>query len=324
MRVLLLVLCLALAHASAGHAGLRLRKPVHGFQMKVSDFTVHAGEDLEVCEYRRLPNKKPIDVTGFKVRMPEGAHHFLVWSYGGNLQDDARFPKGPVERVGCTGLAPDEIIPQVLIPIQTPNARFRFPKGIGLRLEAHKQVWLNPHLKNVTPDALTPDIRFNFYRAKKGEVKHYAEGLIAGNAANINIPAGGEQTLTAEWTAPVNLNVVQLATHQHRLGTYANIELVTPDGTPQKIYENEEWQHPHSYWPDPPIRLAKGGKMRITCTWRNTDTHAVRFGPETTDEMCFILGFYYRDDGDVEPVHSTQCIPAKQGLLCIGAPAITQ
>jgi hypothetical protein len=323
MRRLVLV-SLVCALAAGVSAGGQLRKPAHGFQMRVDPFTVHPGQDLEVCEYRRLPNRKPIDVNGFEVRMPEGAHHFVVWSYGGTVQDDSRFPVGPVPSFGCAGVAPDEAIPQVLIPIQTPNTRFHFPPGIALRLEAHKQVLLNPHLKNPEPTDLTPDIRFNFYKARKKSVKHYAQGLIAGNTANIDVPAGGEQTLTAEWTAPVNLTLVYLATHQHRLGTYANLELVAPDGTSQMFYENYDWQHPYSYWPNPPIRLEQGRKMRITCRWQNPEDHAIRFGPKTTDEMCFILGFYYRDDGDTTPVSNEDgCFGAKSGLLCFGAPAVT-
>jgi hypothetical protein len=228
-----------------------------------------------------------------------------------------------VPSFGCAGVAPDEAIPPVLIPIQTPNTRFHFPRGIGLRLEPHKQVLLNPHLKNFTAADETPDIRFNFYKARKGSVKHYAQGLIAGNTGNIAIPAGGEQTLTAEWTAPVTLNLVYLATHQHRLGTYANLELVDANGTPHRFYENHDWEHPFSYWPQQPIRLEQGQKMRITCRWENTDDHLVHFGPKTTDEMCFILGFYYRDDGDTTPVSPAGgCFPAKSGIVCLGAPAV--
>ena len=125
--------------------------------------------------------------------------------------------------------------------------------------------------------------------------------------------------------APVDMTLVYLATHQHRLGTYGNIEIVDPDGvTRSKVYENEDWQHPYSYWPAPPIRLAQNQKMRITCTWHNTDDHDVVFGPKTTDEMCFILGFYYRDDGDTTPVTGHGCIPAKRGLLCPLAPVVTE
>ena len=324
MRTLIL-LGLALLLTTTVDARMHLKKPKRGFQMKVGKYTVAPGQDLEVCEYRRLPIRKSMDVSGFEVRMPAGAHHFVIWAYGGNLQDDGKFPHGPVPAIGCSGVSPDELIPQVMIPIQTPNSRFRFPTGVALPVDAHEQVWLNPHMKNAASTPLTPDIRFNFYGARKGTVKHHAEGLIVGNITDIHVPAGGDQTLTAEWTAPVNLTLVYLATHQHRLGTYGNIEIVDPDGvTRSKVYENQDWQHPYSYWPNPPIRLAQNQKMRITCTWHNTDDHEVRFGPKTTDEMCFILGFYYRDDGDTGPVAGDGCIPAKRGLLCPLAPAVAE
>ena len=322
MRVAIpLAVLLALAHSV--DAKVHLAKPKHGFQQRVAPFTVHPGEDLEVCEYRRLPNAKPMDVSGFKLRMPTGAHHFVIWRYGGDVHDDSEFPPGPVPSVGCTGVSPDELVPQVMIPIQTPNSRFRFPKGIALRIDPHQQVWLNSHLKNYRTTPMEPDIRFNFYRAKPGSVQHHAQGLIVGNIPGIHVPAGGDQTITVEWTAPIDLTVIQIATHQHRLGTYANIELVDEDGvTPQKIYENSDWAHPHAYWPEEPIHLTQGRKMRITCSWHNTDDHDVYFGPETTDEMCFILGFYYRDEDDSSPALGGGCVPAKQGLLCPFAPVV--
>jgi hypothetical protein len=314
---------LSLSAVAVG-AGIHLKKPKHGFQMKVGKYTVAPGQDLEVCEYRRLPNRKPMDVSSFSLRMPAGAHHFVIWAYGGNLTDASRFPKGPVPSVGCTGVSPDEFIPQVLIPIQTPNARFEFPPGIALPIDAHEQVWLNPHMRNGEPEPIVPDIRFNFYRAKKGTVVHHAQGLIVGNSTDIDVPAGGDQTITAEWTAPVDLTLIELATHQHRLGTYANIELVDTDGvTRSKIYENTDWQHPHSFWPQPAIHLTQGQKMRITCTWHNTDAQPIHFGPKTTDEMCFILGFYYRDGDATGSVVGNGCIPSKRGLLCPFAPAVT-
>ena len=63
--------------------------------------------------------------------------------------------------------------------------------------------------------------------------------------------------------------------------------------------------------------------MRITCTWHNTDAQAVHWGPKTTDEMCFILGFFYRDDGDDTPMTSPQCTSATDGLLCPLVPPVT-
>jgi hypothetical protein len=324
MRIPPLAALLALLSVPAMGVVLRthLKKPAHGFQMRVTDFTVAPDQDLEECEYRRLPNKKPMDVSGFELRMPEG-HHFVIWAYGGNITDDSQFPKGPVPAVGCSGVAPDNTIPQVLIPIQTPNARFRFPDGIALSIDPHEQVWLNPHMRNGSSETVTPDIRFNFYAAKKGTVQHHAQGLIIGNITNISIPANGDYTMTSEWTSPIDLTLIQLQTHQHRLGTYANIEMVDDGGTPHKVYENTTWDHPAQYWPDPPIHLTAGQKMRITCTWHNTDDHIVTFGPKTTDEMCFILGFFYRDGDATGQVVGNGCLPSKKGLFCPLAPVVT-
>jgi hypothetical protein len=320
----LVLLAVVTTLAATVDARTHLRKPKHGFQMRVGAYTIEPGEDLEMCEYRRLPIGTAMDVTGFTLRMPPGAHHFVMWGYGGKLTDDSRFPKGPFESVGCTGAAPDAPFPQLLVPTQTPNASLRFPKGVALRLEPHQQVFLNPHMKNFGTTAFQPDIRFNFERAVNEKIEHYAEGLTFGNMTSINIPAGGEQTITAEWTTPIAMTVIHLATHQHKLGTYARIELVSADGaTREKLVESFDWEHPDSVWPPDGIRLEKGRKLRITCSWHNTTDHDVRFGPETTDEMCFAIGFYYRDKGDTTPAVGGACLPAKKGMLCPLAPAVS-
>jgi hypothetical protein len=321
--VLAVAAALLVPLGSADAAKKKLRKPKHGIQLRPAPYVVGPGEDREWCEYVRAPVKKPMYVSGFEVRMPPGAHHFVVWGYGGDVQDDSKFPAKPVESVGCTGLGPGEIAPRVIIPLQSPNKRFDLPKGLALRIDPGQQLWLNPHLRNPSAtEPITPEIRANFYATKPTAVKHLVEGLIAGNMPDINIPAGGDQRLTAEFTAPVNLNIVFLATHQHRLGTYANIELVDQNGVPQQIYESYRWDHPPDLWPQAPIRLAKGDKMRITCEWHNTDQVPIHFGPNTTDEMCFILGFYYRDDGDTEEIPFGQCLPSASGLLCPLAPKV--
>jgi len=322
-RALSLGLCLALPLTTA--AGARtLKRPPHarGFQTRVGTYTIEPGQDLEVCEYRRLSNPQAIDVARFKLAMPEGAHHFAVWTYGGKITDDSKFPQGPVPSIGCTGVSPDDPFPQLLIPTQSPNVQLRFPKGVALHLDAHEQVWLNPHMRNFGTAPEVPDIRFNLYKAKKGSVKHYAEGLTFGNSTDIHIPAGGDQTLVVDWVAPIDITIIHLSTHQHRLGTYAKVEMLHPDGVGSDLLvETHNWQHPGSVWPQGGLRVEKGQKLRLTCTWHNTDDHPVRFGPKTTDEMCYGVGFMYRDSGDTTPVVGSGCIPSTKGLLCPVAPA---
>jgi hypothetical protein len=321
MRIVALVLALALL--STAHAGTKLRKPPagKGIQTKVGQYTIDPKADVEMCEYRRLGNAKAMDVARFKLRMPPGAHHFALWAYSGAQADD-QFPDGPVESVGCAGMARDEVIPQLLIPTTSPNVNFKFPKGVALRIEPHQRTFLNPHMRNAGSEAVVPDVRFNFYAARKGTVKHRAEGYTFGNSTSIKIPAGGEQTLTSEWVVPINMTIVHMTTHQHRLGTHAKVDLVEEDGSRTLLVESFDWEHPRAVFPQGGLRLEKGRKLRLSCTWHNTEAHEVRFGPETTDEMCFAIGFFYRDDGDTTPAVGSGCFPSPTGLLCVGVAAV--
>lgn len=321
------VLCILFLAASADARASRLRKPKRGFQMRSSTFVVAPGADEEWCEYRRLPNKKAIEAQGFELRMPAGAHHFVLWAYNGNVEDDSQFPTGPVKVPGCTGIGPgDSLVPVNLFGNQTPNARVRFPKGIAVRLKPHQQVWLNPHMKNFGTEDLDARTTFNIITARPGTVEHHAESFVVGNIPGIDIPAGGTQTLVSEWAAPADLNVIQVSTHQHHHGVYVGVELEQPDGSFARLHENESWEHPEELWTDreapwrdmdpPVLRLTKGQRMRFTCKWVNTDTKRIRFGVETTDEMCFVTGYFYRDDESTPPLTGAGCFPVKEGLMC--------
>jgi hypothetical protein len=130
-----LVVALLVAVSADAGKGPKLRKPKRGFQMRTTPYVVPPGADEEWCEYRRLPNRHEMDAQAFELRMPAGAHHFVLWAYNGNVTDDAQFPSGPVKSVACTGLGPhDTFIPVNLFGMQTPNGRVRFPEGIAVRL----------------------------------------------------------------------------------------------------------------------------------------------------------------------------------------------
>ena len=325
VSLVLIAACVTVGAAWAGAP--TLKKPKRGFQMHTRPWVVGPGEDEEWCEYRRLPNRQPMEVQGFELRMPPGAHHFVLWAYNGNVTDDSQFPSKPVEVVGCTGLGPGDVfMPVNLFGMQTPNGRVRFPDGIAVRVKPRQQVWLNPHLKNFGTDDLRAQVVFNITPAPKGSVRHHAESFVVGNMGAIDVPAGGSQTLVSEWTAPADLNLIQVSSHQHRFGTYVSAALEQPDGSFQQIFENESWEHPRELWThlEAPwkdqspqvIRMSAGQKMRFTCKWQNADTKRSRFGAETTDEMCFVTGYFYRDDESSSPITGAGCITVNEGLMC--------
>jgi len=300
-------------------ARVHLRRPARGYPIKMGAFTIPPAGEREVCEYRVLPNAKPMDVQAYQLDMTPGAHHFVLWAYLGKDRNADDFPKTIVDSPGCVGVGPrDSFFSNAnLFGIQTPHVKIRFPRGVAVRLAAHQQVFLNAHLRNPSAtDPLVPEVVFNLIPARKGTVKHHAQALVVGNMAGINVPPHGAQSLVSEWHAPIDLNVIQLSTHQHKRGTHAAIDLIDAAGNDKgRVFESDDWQHPGEYWANPAIRVAKGDGFRLLCEWANADDYPVRFGVTTNDEMCFLIGYFYPDD-ESQPIPQAGCLPQGEGLLC--------
>lgn len=312
--------------ASGGLAGARssLKKPKRGFQTRVPAFTIQPQEDWEGCLYGELSNKKPIDISGFELAMPAGAHHFVLWKYDGQ-KDEA--PRSWTLSPGCTGqTGGGSFVPNNLFGMQTPNGRVRFPEGVAVRIGKHQPVLFNPHMKNFTTAPETPDVRFNIIPAKPGSVKHLAESLTVGNG-DMHIPAGKNQRLEFDWIVPGDMYIVQLSTHQHSLGTATKVDLYDAEGGAmmENVITNDSWEHPVEWWPEVPRLVTKGQVLHTTCEWHNDRDHDVTFGVETTDEMCFLTGYFYKADL-TQPLPACthcSCVRPEDGLLCF-APATTE
>ncbi len=325
MRVV--AVCLMLTVVALGgmaRAKSPLKKPARGFQTKVPAFTIQPGEDWEGCLYGRLSNKKAMDIAGFQLTMPAGAHHFVLWKYDG---DPAKAPTTWKLAPGCTGqTGGGSFVPNNLFGMQTPNGRVRFPEGVAVRIAKHQPVLFNPHMKNFTTAVETPDVRFNIIPAKPHSVKHLAKSLTVGNLNDIHIPADANFRMEFDWVVPGDMYVVQLSTHQHSLGTATKVDLYDAEGGTmmENLVTNDSWEHPVEWWPTTPRLVTKGQVMHTTCEWHNTRDRQVDFGVETTDEMCFLTGYFYKAD-DAQPLPACEhctCVRPDDGLLCF-APSVT-
>ncbi len=259
----------------ADAARVRLPRPKRGFQMRMGKFTIPAAREREVCEFRTLPNRKPIDAQKFEFEMTPGSHHFALWAYLGQDRNPADFPQTIVDAPGCIGVGPRDTFDRALLGgAPSPHEVTRFPPGIAVRLAPHQRVILNSHYINGSlTDPLTPQVVLNVTRARPGTIRHHAEQMTLGDYP-IDIPPLGTASLTAEWIAPF------------------------------------------AYWPATPMRVEPGDGFRFTCEWKNDDDHPVRFGVTTNDEMCFMVGYYYRDDESVPPPPVPNCLLQTSGLLC--------
>ena len=298
-------------------AKLHLRKPARGFQMRMESFEVLPSGDREGCEHMVTPNRRAMDVAAFELKATPGTHHFVVWNYLGQDQNPADFWTGIEYATACTGLGPQDglVTTANLFGMLSGRSRFHFPAGVAVRLEPHANVYANLHYHNYRGTPVHTDAVFNFIPARKGTVKHHAQAFTVGTF-QIDIPANGSASVTGEWHAPTDLNIVAVSTHQHRRGTDILVHRIDGGGNDMgPLVDSPRWEHPNVRWFEQAMRLQSGEGFRFTCSWQNPDDHPVHFGVTSEDEMCFVTGYFYPDDGDAT-VTGPGCVPQGSGLQC--------
>jgi hypothetical protein len=317
------VLCTLLAVPATTSADIlaraRLRRPSHGFQVRLSPITVGAGEEREVCQLVELPNRKAMDVNRLTIAMPSSptysSHHFAVFYFQGD--DPGKYRGQTLERAGCNGVGGQTVSP-ILAFVQRSKQRIRFPRRVGLRLGPQQALLLNSHWVNGGAEKLTVDVAANLYAARRGSVRHHARSFQLGTF-DIDVPAGQAGSATARWITPFPMNVVWLSTHSHKHTQSVVVDvlrggaLAVPDELTTLAYAEPTVKgYPR------PLRLEAGDGFHWTCNYMNTTDRRLTFGVTAEDEMCFTVGFFYPDD-DAAPLPPVPgCFGRGGGLVCPG------
>jgi hypothetical protein len=139
--------------------------------------------------------------------------------------------------------------------------------------------------------------RIALYFSKK-PVSHPVSWLTLGNT-RIDIPAGdGAYERHATMTLPCPITVIGVTPHMHLLGKKMKAVAELPSGETVPLINvtdwDFKWQDQYQY--KKPFRLPEGTKIKVDAVYDNSaDNPAnpndpprrVRFGEQTTDEMCF-------------------------------------
>ena len=250
MRTACLLALTCLLASAGAEAKLHLNRPARGFQMRMESFVVPPGGDREGCEYMVTPNRKPMDVAAFDLKTTPGTHHFVVWEYLGSDHDPADFWSGIKYSPGCVGLGPQDGFANTadVFGLLTGHVRFQFPRGVAVRLEPHATIYANLHYHDYLTTPVATDAVFNFIPARKGTVKHHARTLLVGST-QIEIPPQSSASLTGEWHTSVDLNLVELSTHEHHRGTLVSVHEVDEAGNDMgELVSSSDWLHPTVRW----------------------------------------------------------------------------
>ncbi len=196
--------------------------------------------------------------------------------------------------------------------------------GVGRYLPAHADVLLQVHYHRdgkVETDASSIGIYF----AKEPIDKLVRGSLVLPPRAGLfsrpklSIPAGDPNyEVRGEWTARADIHLHALTPHMHWLGKDLLLTAVFPDGKKRTLIKVDHWDF---NWQDiydfqSPVAIPAGTKVELLAHFDNSAANptnpnkppkVVKWGEQTTDEMCIGFLHFTRDD---EHLHNQPPPPA--------------
>lgn len=199
------------------------------------------------------------------------------------------------------------------------SAGTEFPDGTGIRIEPGSkivlQVHYNSHESGPGPDRTAVEVKLEPSVEREALVVPFTNpNWLSGDA--MSIPAGDPEvthafsmdgsTYAGFLNGPIEagepLEIHAAALHMHQLGTRGRIAVKRASGEEACLLDVPHWDFhwQASYSLSTPVRLERGDKFSISCTWDNsaenqTDPGAapqdVTWGEGSSDEMC--LGLLY-------------------------------
>jgi peroxiredoxin/mono/diheme cytochrome c family protein len=169
-----------------------------------------------------------------------------------------------------------------------PGIAVKVPKGAKLVLQVH-------YHKTGKPEVDQTELAI--YKAK-GSVKEVLQTFAIGNPFFALKPGVAGQEVKSSFVLPYNVTLRQILPHMHMLGTSMKVTATLPDGTVKPLIWIQNWDFnwQYNYRYKEPLALPKGTRLNLVATYDNTASNPnqpshppqlVRFGEQTTDEMCF-------------------------------------
>jgi mono/diheme cytochrome c family protein len=172
------------------------------------------------------------------------------------------------------------------------------PDGVGVLLPAGARVVMQVHYHNRRPGSESDRTQIGLHFAK-GPVDKRVRWLQLMNRAFL-IPAGAPHyEVRASYTIPPgrNLHAVGISPHMHLLGRSMKVTATYPDGSRQPLIYIDDWDF---HWQGiytfaKPVPLPGGTRIDLEAVYDNSAANRrnptappreVRWGEETTDEMC--------------------------------------
>jgi mono/diheme cytochrome c family protein len=189
---------------------------------------------------------------------------------------------------------------EVWVPGRTPRL---LPAGVAVKIPKGAKLLMQVHYhKNGVVQADTSQVALYY---AKGRIDKIMRTLPLVNPVIALQPGNSAQHLKMSFTLPVSAHLHTIFPHMHLLGREMRITATLPGGAKRQlplICVNDwdfNWQETYAY--REPVELPAGTRIEMEAVYDNSDANprqtnhparVVRWGEQTTDEMCVcVMGF---------------------------------
>jgi hypothetical protein len=246
------------------------------------EWTMRPGTEGYTCVRQTV--QEDFFVDGFEAINPLGTHHTLLTMGEPNLPDGLSPCNAGANHslsVFGSGVGTDVL---------------EFPKGVALKITKGTQLLLNLHLFNTGTEGLSGTSGTRVRTVAESDVVHIAEGLLAGKLA-LDIPAGQTTTHVGYCSMSSDVTLFAVAPHMHQLGIHEKAVAESSIAGEVTLMDEPYDFNEQSYRLIDPVAMARGDRVRVECTHRNTTSKRVTFGESTLSEMCFAGVYRFPADG---------------------------
>jgi len=232
-------------------------------------------------------------MNGYQIDLAPGSHHMIVY-----MTTAAPTTDGPVNCSPFTGLALGTDVPIAFAG--TEHVTWAFPAGVAIDIPANQLIKVEAHYINTTADDLQGHGTVTLHTTTKDAAPAYQPaGFAFYGTLNINIPPNSTASTGPLFQAgPAGTHMVSVTTHQHRLGTHAQVWASSaPGDMSDQIANDLDWSNPAWKPLAPTVDFDGTNGLTFECEWTNTTNQTVSFGESALDEMCFTGGYIYPSSG---------------------------
>ena len=260
-------------------------------------YTIPAFGEKQFCWFGTYDGPEVGIVYNAMFQAPSG-HHVVMLT---TTADPDVYPDGEV--FDCTGkdalpmtdMDPNFIGSGELVDTGAgPQGEFWLPEGMGAVMKPGTRYVIQSHYVNYEPEDILVNDRMVYGVLPADQIETWAAPVIHVKS-DMAIPPGQETRLSFECAFEQDVNILFLGGHMHEYGTAFSLDHLKGDGSETLLYDIPVWDPymrdapPFNRYLDAPLAVAAGDRWRTSCTWFNTEDHALEF----PSEMCVTFGMAY-------------------------------